>query len=317
MLITTEGLFACGEGGSAELGLGDEGDTLHFEKVAIEGVPLSVAFGSDHTMVITTAGLFACGSDMNGELGLGGQDRTTFTRVMGVNGTPLHVACGYYSTLLFTTEGLYGTGNNGVGQLGFGNEAWHSSFFWAVANPPPGIVLSLACSESHTMLLTTKALFGCGVNSMGELGLSNTAKSYAFEEIWKTNGPRRISDEEPILVACGNRFTMLLTKSGLLSVGHNAHGELGIGKTKSVFKKYFRDVGVELLPTEPYQPSSPRYSPPPEKKRRLGSCHLCDQSGPTMRQEVSHPDRLFCSLHCQKRYHWFGRALSLACPGNK
>jgi quercetin dioxygenase-like cupin family protein len=28
-----------------------------------------------------------------------------------------------------------------------------------------------------------------------------------------------------------------------------------------------------------------------------------------MLQEVARPERLFCSLHCQKRYHWFGRAL--------
>jgi alpha-tubulin suppressor-like RCC1 family protein len=305
-LITTDGLFVCGENGHGELGLGGEDDIFLFERVAVKGRPLSLAFGPSHTMLITDAGLFACGFNDEGQLGLGvgqpgeTQGADTFREVKLIRGTPLSVVCGERSTLLVTTHGLYGCGSNKYGQIGFGNANWERTVFTTVANRPPGTVLSLstACAASHTMLLTTGGLFGCGVNEEGELGLGNTGVSYSFEEIPYVHLDV-MKDLEPIFVACGNGFTMLMTRGGLLSCGDNESSQLGLGDVRNAHMEEFHVVPIVLR-----SPQSER----PEKKRRLG-CHICEGGATTMLQEVERPERLFCSLHCQKRYHWFGRVM--------
>jgi alpha-tubulin suppressor-like RCC1 family protein len=305
MLLTTEGLFGCGDNGAGQLGLGDEDNYLVFVRVnGVEGVPLSVGFGERHTMSLTTAGLFACGSDKRGQKGLGDQySRDAFAKVArGFAGVPLRVACGRVSSLLVTTEGLYGTGSNYLGQLGLGSESSESKEFVRVTHSPPGVVLSLSCGESHTVMITSKGAFGCGLNEKFELAMGSRGEVYSFGRI--------LLAYDPFFVACGSEFTMLLSSRGLASVGDNNAGKLGLGLRNNL-QPVARFQWVDISLERPFPDDSEEDEEPEEKKRRLG-CQICAQCPVKMRQEILREDRVFCSVACQKRYHWFDQALRLS-----
>jgi alpha-tubulin suppressor-like RCC1 family protein len=300
MLTTTAGLFATGQNHASQLGLGDQRDRLVFERVAIAGTPISVVSGAKHSMAITTAGLFACGSNKVGQLGFTNHAPfPLFTEVLGVEGRPLSVGCGSKNaTHLITTAGLLGAGKNYEACVGFGNRKWWSDLFRGVETSPHGKPLLLASSYTHTMLITTRGLFGCGLNRNGELGLGNRAESYSFEEVPSGPDGSWAHLGKPIFVACGDSFTFLLTERELLSTGDNSSGQLGLGSR--LRRKTFHAIELDLFPEEVPEAE-------PERKRQRTGCHICGLSAPLMRQEVERPERVFCSAPCQRRYHWFSQ----------
>jgi alpha-tubulin suppressor-like RCC1 family protein len=83
MIITkNHELYACGNNGNAQLGLGNTDERNTFTKVNISNVS-TVSCGYDHTMILTKDnGLYACGGNLYGQLGLGDTNkRNTFTKV--------------------------------------------------------------------------------------------------------------------------------------------------------------------------------------------------------------------------------------------
>jgi len=90
MLITTEGLFGCGNGQSGRLGMRVTQDTVEtFLKVFTVGTPISVACGENFTMLLTTEGLFASGSNEREQLGLIGVFYTPIFTLVRVSGLPV------------------------------------------------------------------------------------------------------------------------------------------------------------------------------------------------------------------------------------
>jgi hypothetical protein len=338
MLITTQGLFACGWNIYGQLGLALTGGRYYdFVRVRLEGRPLSVSCGTSHTMVITTEGLFATGANVGGLLGLGQAAVVyAFTRVPFIvgrplsvvcgeraiilvttdglflkdkpsgqferfvlSGVPLSMACGDYHKMVITTAGLFAHGENFNGQLGLGDNESRESFEKVEIRGNPLVV---ACGSTHTAVLTTEGLFLCGDNFLGQLGIGGGMPHESTHFLKPSLG------SVPFFTACGSVHTMLLSKEGLLGCGDNSQSQLGYpvrGMSPTRFVS-------SPIPGLPLSPAKEEEEGPEKKKPRLG-CRVCDVKGSVMRQEVAHTHRLFCSELCQKKYHYFDRLMRL--PG--
>ncbi|CCW67690.1 unnamed protein product [Phytomonas sp. Hart1] len=161
------------------------------------------------------AAVAVCGCGHDGRLGLGNFDSTGEIKLIGdflpnggkktpdVQSAPcgevLRIHCGGYHTIVLTTRGVYGWGMHDCGQLGLGwrcgpaaENAFFSrptrlEFFDAMGwnskekeNSEEGAgtgaqehILQVACGALHSMVLTNRALYACGRNEFGQLGLGH------------------------------------------------------------------------------------------------------------------------------------------------
>jgi alpha-tubulin suppressor-like RCC1 family protein len=82
LVLTDQGLYACGGNTFGQLGLGHDNDCTTLTPVTQRppGTIQQVVTGSNHTLVFTDQGLYTCGSNYHGQLGLGHiKDCTTLT----------------------------------------------------------------------------------------------------------------------------------------------------------------------------------------------------------------------------------------------
>ena len=161
------------------------------------------------------------------------------------------IACGQHHTVLLLDNGaLLACGVNFVGQLGVGHEQLGHEF---MTNPNresslvpmvrplkaegadaaceegrassrgPVRFVSIACGKASTFALTREgALFACGWNNCGQLGLGYTSSGVmSLERVPVPN------DEAITHVSSGAVHTCVVTSSGrLLGCGFNGHGQL-------------------------------------------------------------------------------------------
>lgn len=164
--------------------------------------------GESHTIVLTESGLLVKGKNKSGELGLGGVDSPS-DRWYSLESPapPISLWSGANHTMLLTTDGLYGFGSNKLGQIGYENQRRTGLALFEprkIANLPQ--VLSVACGISHSLILTAEHVYGCGRNEYGEL-------SRALDPQVRIPMPITL-DETIIAVACGDRFSLFLGRSG-------------------------------------------------------------------------------------------------------
>lgn len=125
LVLTDQGLFACGANGYGQLGLGHTNDCATFTPLVKlpPGKIRQVVAGAYHTLVLTDQGLFACGDNGYGQLGLDNMDNCTI--LTSVETLPpesiQQVVAGAHHTLVLTNQGLYACGSNRAGQLGLGH----------------------------------------------------------------------------------------------------------------------------------------------------------------------------------------------------
>lgn len=186
--------------------------------------------------------------------------------------------------LLLTSSGLKAKGDNVLGQLGTGieNKDWQEYDLsrednyvfgdedddeavaarlaqwerWREAKlakpewlnvplPETAQIISVACGECHTMILTTNGLYGCGSNKEHQLSSSIDTR---YVTVMKHEYP----DEDPcyflptplnamnvLMVACGWFHTMIYTPQGLYACGENDLSQTGIGSAEEVY--YVKD----------------------------------------------------------------------------
>lgn len=144
---------------------------------------------------LTAVAVCGCGHD--GRLGLGSGDDNVSTPTLlpfflpSAEGEPLTVlavACGGYHTLVLTSHGLYGWGMNDCGQLGVGKHLptvttpTRLKFFDGMVMGPAAAdageddaerVVRVSCGNTHSFVLTTEALYCCGANENGQLGIGH------------------------------------------------------------------------------------------------------------------------------------------------
>src|SRR5580693_9392206 len=75
----------------------------------------------------------------------------------------------------------------------------------------------------HSLIITEDGLYSFGNNEFGQLGLENNTHQNIPHKITQFNSDTIVS------IACGYYHSLVLTKDGLYSFGHNNYGELGLG----------------------------------------------------------------------------------------
>lgn len=105
------GSNAHGQFGNNKQGKGYGTGTPFHMMIPNNYIPLSVACGSDHTIVLTNDGLYGCGRNNNGQLTGTERHYLTLTKIKH-QGIILSIACSSHSTYIVTTEGLFYTNTN-------------------------------------------------------------------------------------------------------------------------------------------------------------------------------------------------------------
>lgn len=208
---------------------------------------VKVIAGSFSTFVINRDELLAIGSNSYGQLGLGHTISIQYPEtVHDVSGQAINtLSCGRGHSLLLTESGLYSTGYNISGQLGLG--IFENKRSWQKVSLPLNIsipdIIDIFTGNYHSVLHTKKGLLSCGHNGSYQLGLGHKEDISSFQEI---ELPYNINVDSIIKVAVGGYHTLILTDSGLYSVGDNCRGQLGVGgyKASGKIRKAVLPLGV-------------------------------------------------------------------------
>lgn len=118
------------------------------------------------------------------------------------------LACGPSNIFIIDDNQLYGNGGNDFGQLATPKLQSTTDFIKIKISGKP---LSVACSDHHTLVLTTTGLYGCGSNAHGEL-TGNTKHYSQFKLI-------QVPDYV-LSIACAESMSYIVTISGLYYVGN-------------------------------------------------------------------------------------------------
>ena len=259
ILKTNNTLWATGNNGTGQLGLGDA-----IQRNAWARVPLLDEIGEikdvfccdthiGSSYILTTDGkLLSCGYNGYGNLGFNDTiDRNTFQRIPALLNTKItKFACGagYYSevytetcltkTCLALSENgqLFSWGYNSNGELGTGDVVQK--------NVPVLVHVSLdvdefieelyAASGVHNSFVKTNKnrLFGTGYNGFGQLNQGNTVDSNIFIKVFDNVKSIHITSCLSYTYYIGLYVTTYDDK--LYVFGYNEHGALGQNKTSNI-----------------------------------------------------------------------------------
>lgn len=227
MIVKPDGtLWATGNNGSGQLGLGDQTNRLSFTRVTSMGTSVAtVAAGATHTMVVKKDGtLWATGYNGFGGLGLGDTtNRTSFTQVTSIGTSASKIAAGASHSLVLKADGtLWAAGYNYQGQLGLGTQTNWKSFVQVASLGTSNA--EVEAGDSHTIVVKNDgALWVAGRNDYGQLGLGDTTNRTSF-----TQATSLVNDVAS--VTAGDHHTMVLKTDGTLwATGYNNYGQLGLG----------------------------------------------------------------------------------------
>ena len=142
-----------------------------------------IACGDDQTFIIKNDdSLWACGKNEYGELGLGDSyQRSVFAQVTN---DIKQIASRYTHTFILKNDGsIWSCGYNNYGQLGLGGTSNKNTFTQVTTNINND-VKQIVCGTFHTVILKNDdSVWGCGFNTMGQLGLGNTTNQSTFTQV--------------------------------------------------------------------------------------------------------------------------------------
>jgi alpha-tubulin suppressor-like RCC1 family protein len=238
-LDSTGKVYSCGENTNGQLGQGNTTQLLQPTQITSTNISTqiitNVACGSNHTLFINSTGrVYSCGNNSNGQLG---QNNTTQllvpTLITSTNISTKIITniAGkfFYSIFLDSTGRVYSCGNNTNGQLGQNNTT--QLLVPTIINNTIStkIITNIACGSFYIMLLdSTGIVYGCGLNTVGQLGQNNTTQLLVptLIQYFVTNNIKITN------IACGARQTIFLdSTSRVYSCGGNGNGQLGQNNT--------------------------------------------------------------------------------------
>lgn len=251
LILTTNGLYACGSNEHGKLGIGsDYMDELTVGKpmrVPLESVT-DFACGDTHSIFVTHGGrrLYGAGSNKYMQLGLGEEFsgeyndnayyapiRIPFSEKIAIKS----VACGDDFSLFLTPDGiLYGCGAHESNQRG-DTLTDYTTGLDVVKFREKTRIAEMACGAKHTVVLTTNgAVRTFGDDSEGQLGY---VLPDSYEKASEDSGRKkkaRIDRKtgmriKTVSVSCGPYSTMILDEDGKVNASGTNHqwGQLGIG----------------------------------------------------------------------------------------
>eukprot|EP00048_Salpingoeca_helianthica_P020957 m.9547 g.9547 ORF g.9547 m.9547 type:complete len:362 (-) comp5435_c0_seq1:134-1219(-) len=110
--------------------------------------------------------------------------------------------------------------------------------FWEQVDP-----IFVAAGFKHAAVIGIdsrgkRQLFVAGLNSSGQLGMSNTQNDDDFKRV------KLFAEDDVLSVACGRAHTVVQTSRGVFSAGAGFHGQLGTGSSSdSVMFEPLRKIG--------------------------------------------------------------------------
>ena len=274
-------VFAWGAGNYGVTGLFDLKDIrsllIPLKIQFLEGKKVTqVAVGAWHSLAITSAGeVWAWGYHGHGRLGLGSDLRSdqafpkqipsnfiygitggtriveriaqvTGSKNLGVGGNSrdawkiVQVCCGVQNSIAITRSGtvwVWGEGKNGV----LGTEDTDSDQLVPIicSGLNNFIVVNAACGAQHCVVITSRGeALSWGSGRHGQLGTGNMNICSSPRIITMMQG------KNPILAACGEDFSAILTEIGeVYTFGNNESGKLGHGNhNKQIFPKAIKEL---------------------------------------------------------------------------
>jgi len=189
-----------------------------------------VAAGGSHTVGLSEAGhVFTWGFGWHGQLGHGDQQNQWAPRQVEAEWfggeKVVFVATGEHHTVAVTAGGrLYTWGYGARGRLGHGDTG--NRLVPTLVGPGAfGRVVMAACGKMHTLVVTQNgALWACGRNWFGQLGLDDRNDRNVFERV----GMEEFGGARVVVAAAGSYHSAAVMEDGALwTWGNNNDGQLG------------------------------------------------------------------------------------------
>ena len=222
----TGSVYAWGDNGSGQLGLGD--NQARLEPAAVAGLSgvLSLAAGRAHSMALRGDGsVVAWGANNQGQLGIGTQTNQNAPQpVLGLSNVVAIAAAGDQSFAVRNDGTLWAWGDNDLGQLGDGSTADRSL---PVQVGGLSGVVSVAPGATHTLAVDQFGnLWAWGDNSAGQHGDTTVAARSTPVQVAGISGVAG--------AAAGAGYSMVLNYNARVwSWGRNDKGQLGDGGTSN------------------------------------------------------------------------------------
>lgn len=165
MILTTIGLYGCGNNNDGQLGIDIPYDnkTKKFLKInnkTYDGDIIQLYCGTNNSIIVTSNGLYGCGENRAGQLGLGtNSNQHTFKKInIDFNNNDIvSIICGISCTMILTVNELY---ISGIHSFFLNNSGSTTTFQKIDKNLYKGDIISIPTNNPYnTITLTTDGLY--------------------------------------------------------------------------------------------------------------------------------------------------------------
>lgn len=219
-------IASIGSNASGQLGLNNTTTQKVFTTVSTNADNVKkIACGLNHAVILKHDGtVWSTGDNQYGQLALGNTTNTkVFTKVSVDN--VKDIFCTSNATLVLKNNGeLFVSGRNDLGELGLGDKVNKTSLTQVPVSKVK-TVFSGSLGRRYYVLKEDDTLWGCGVNSGGQLGIGTNVDVEVLTQV-------PITDIKNIRFSSGNTY-IIKNDGTALGCGANDNDQLGLGNTEA------------------------------------------------------------------------------------